>query len=74
MLTLLKAQCYGIHCGLKYGLKTIKEESRWYIIPFILDIVLLPVKLVIVNVMCLTKCGRQIILPMGLEILAEVED
>lgn len=74
MLMFMKAQFSGIIIGFKYGKKVIKEESKWYIIPFMFDIILLPVKLIVVNLMCLTKRGREIILPIGREILEEVED
>lgn len=74
MFSFIKGQFSGIIIGFKYGKKVIKEESKWYIIPFMFDIILLPVKLIVVNLMCLTKRGREIILPIGREILEEVED
>ena len=41
MFSFIKAQFSGIIIGFKYGIKVIKEESKWYIIPFMFDIIIL---------------------------------
>ena len=50
----LAAFWYGIVIGFNWELKLVKE-SKWYIIPFVLDIILMPVKLIIFIPLCCTK-------------------
>ena len=34
------------------------QESKWYLIPLLVDVILIPLKIVIVPFVCLTKRGR----------------
>ena len=57
VLEFLAAFWYGMTVGFKLGLNNVKE-SKWYIIPFVLDIILIPVKLIILVPLCCTKWFR----------------
>lgn len=69
----IRAVWVGILGGFKWYAKTIKE-NKWYIIPCIIDIVLIPIKIVIIPLACFTKCGRKIFITLGRDVLEESED
>jgi hypothetical protein len=60
----VKAVWYGILNGFKWYGKTIRE-CKWYILPFMIDMLLIPAKLVAVPIMCLTKHGRNYLIGIG---------
>ena len=43
-----KGMLFGMKRGLQWYIHTIKYESKWYILTLIVDLVLLPLKLLIV--------------------------
>lgn len=47
----------GISSGYRWYGRRLKE-SKWYIIPMIIDTVLIPLKIVVIPLICLTKKGR----------------
>lgn len=57
MLMFMKAVGTGFTIGWKWYGRRI-QESKWYIIPLIIDIALMPLKIVVVPLICLTKRGR----------------
>ena len=63
----------------KWYIRTIKETEmiRWkiiWIIIFGLDILLLPLKIIIIPIMMLTKRGRKAIIELGSEIMYGCEE
>lgn len=57
MLDNVKALLIGVVCGLKWYGRRIRE-SKWYIIPFVIDMILFPLKLIIISIVCINKNGR----------------
>ena len=57
MLIFVKAIGTGILNGFKWYGRRIKE-SKWYILPLIVDVALIPLKIIVVPLVCLTKRGR----------------
>ena len=66
----VKAVGIGILNGFKWYGRRIKE-SRWYLIPLAIDVVLIPVKIVVVPLACLTRTGRQFFLDIGTDMETE---
>ena len=50
----------GFKIALEWYFRRIKE-NKWIIIPFVLDILLIPVKFVIVEILDLTRGGKRAI-------------
>lgn len=60
----------GLLNGAKwYGRRT--QESKWYLIPLLVDVILIPLKIVIVPFICLTKRGRNYLIRFGKEVEEE---
>ena len=66
MLIFVKALGTGFINGLKWYGRRI-QESKWYIIPLIIDMALIPLKIVVFPLMCLTKRGRNYFIRTGEE-------
>ena len=43
------------------------QEDKWYLIPLLVDVILIPLKIVIVPFVCLTKRGRDSLIRIGKE-------
>ena len=56
----------GVCNGFKWYGRRI-QESKWYIIPLIIDTALIPLKIVVVPFVCLTKRGRNYLIRIGEE-------
>lgn len=50
-----KGMLFGMKRGIQWYIHTIKYESKWYILALIFDLVLLPLKLLIVIPLALFK-------------------
>lgn len=70
MLSLIKAVARGTINGFAWYGRRI-QESKWYIIPIVIDVILIPVKFVIIPCMCLTKQGRKAIISLGQSIMED---
>ena len=66
MLIFVKALGIGFINGWKWYGRHI-QESKWYIIPLIIDTALIPLKIVVVPLICLTKRGRDSLIRIGKE-------
>ena len=66
MLIFVKALGIGCINGLKWYGRRI-QESKWYIIPLIIDMALIPLKIVVFPLICLTKRGRDSLIRIGEE-------
>ena len=66
MLIFVKALGTGFINGWKWYGRRI-QESKWYIIPLIIDTALIPLKIVVVPLICLTKRGRNYLIRIGEE-------
>ena len=66
MLMFMKAVGAGFIIGWKWYGRRI-QESKWYIIPLIIDTALIPLKIVVVPLICLTKRGRNYLIRIGEE-------
>ena len=66
MLIFVKALGTGFINGLKWYGRRI-QESKWYIIPLIIDMALIPLKIVVFPLICLTKRGRNYLIRTGEE-------
>jgi hypothetical protein len=64
MLMLMKEVGTGFINGLKWYGRRI-QESKWYIIPLIIDTALIPLKIVVVPLICLIKRGRNMFVIIG---------
>ena len=64
MLEFLKAFTNGILNGYKWYGRRIRE-SQWWIIPMIFDTATLPLKFIIIPIMCATKRGRKLFISLG---------
>lgn len=70
MLIFVKALGTGFINGWKWYGRRI-QESKWYIIPLIIDTALIPLKIVVVPLICLTKRGRDSLIRIGEEVEEE---
>ena len=61
MQTFVDGLRIGIVGGFKWYGRRI-QESKWYIIPFVIDMLMIPLKIIIIPLACLTKLGRVLIL------------
>ena len=66
MLMFMKAVGAGFIIGWKWYGRRI-QESKWYIIPLIIDMALMPLKIVVIPLICLTKRGRNMFVIIGNE-------
>ena len=66
MLIFVKALGTGFINGLKWYGRRI-QESKWYIIPLIIDMALIPLKIVVFPLISLTKRGRDSLILIGEE-------
>ena len=66
MFMYVKALGTGFINGLKWYGRRI-QESKWYLIPLLVDVILIPLKIVIVPFVCLTKRGRDSLIRIGEE-------
>ena len=66
MLMFMKEVGTGFINGLKWYGRRI-QESKWYLIPLLVDVILIPLKIVIVPFVCLTKRGRDSLIRIGEE-------
>ena len=66
MLIFVKAVGTGFINGWKWYGRRI-QESKWYIIPLIIDMALIPLKIVVFPLICLTKRGRDSLIRIGKE-------
>lgn len=66
MLIFVKALGTGFINSWKWYGRRI-QESKWYIIPLIIDTALIPLKIVVVPLICLTKRGRDSLIRIGEE-------
>ncbi len=57
MLSIVKGILIGVVNGFKWYGRRIKE-SKWYILPLIVDVVLIPLKIVVIPIVCCFKQGR----------------
>ena len=73
MLDNVKALLIGAIGGLKWYGRRIRE-SKWYIIPFVIDVILVPLKLIIIAIVCINKNGRAKVINFWEEILEDEED
>ena len=67
MFMYVKALGTGFINGLKWYGRRI-QESKWYIIPLIIDMALIPLKIVVFPFICLTKRGRNYLIRTGEEV------
>ena len=67
MLMFMKAVGAGFIISWKWYGRRI-QESKWYIIPLIIDTALIPLKIVVVPLICLTKRGRDSLIRIGEEV------
>lgn len=72
-MNILKQIYAGIMINLKWYGRRIRE-SKWWLIPFVLDMLFIPVKVIVMAIMCVTKRGRMRIYAIGLDFLEEMED
>lgn len=70
MWTITKALCEGFGAGVKWYMRRIKE-SKWWIPAFIFDMILVPVKIPMIAVACVTKRGRRWVLDTFTEVIEE---
>jgi hypothetical protein len=68
MLSIVKGILIGVVMGFKWYGRRIKE-SKWYILPLIVDVVLIPLKIVVIPIVCCFKQGRTYCLDLGYEFL-----
>ena len=66
MFMYVKAIGTGFINGLKWYGRRI-QESKWYIIPLIIDMALIPLKIIVAPFVCLTKRGRNYLIRIGEE-------
>jgi hypothetical protein len=66
MLIFVKAIGTGILNGAKWYGRRI-QESKWYLIPLLVDVILIPLKIIVVPFVCLTKRGRDSLIRIGEE-------
>jgi len=66
----VKAFCGGYVNAWRYNMRRIKE-TKWYIIPTVINTLLSPLIVIIMLLMCLTKGGRGLVLLIGRSILEE---
>lgn len=71
MCEFIKSFVVGMGIGFKWQLIQIKR-NKWYIILVIIDIVLIPLKLVLLIPTMTIKCGRKIVFQMSDEMSKEV--
>ena len=57
MFMCVKTVGTGLLNGVKWYGRRI-QESKWYLIPLLVDVVLIPLKIIVVLLVCLTKRGR----------------
>ena len=67
MFMYVKAIGIGLLNGAKWYGRRI-QESKWYLIPLLVDVILIPLKIVIVPFICLTKRGRNYLIRTGEEV------
>ena len=67
------ALVYGMKCGFKYNVMNIKYKSKWYIIPFVLDIIFIPVKIPLIFIAMLIPSVRNQLTEVGLDVIEDVE-
>ena len=73
MFTFIKAFFKGMILGFKwYGRRV--NENKWYIIPLVFDVVLLPIKTIVILIMCLIKGGRKVVFQIGMVAFEDEED
>ena len=70
MFMYVKAVGIGLLNGAKWYGRRI-QESKWYLIPLLVDVILIPLKIVIVPFICLTKRGRDSLIRIGEEMEEE---
>ena len=68
MLSIVKGILIGVVNGFKWYGRRIKE-SKWYILPLIVDVVLIPLKIVVIPIVCCFKQGRAYFLDLRYEFL-----
>ena len=66
MFMYVKAIGSGLLSGAKWYGRRI-QESKWYLIPLLMDVILMPLKIVIASFICLTKRGRNYLIRIGEE-------
>jgi hypothetical protein len=66
MLIFVKAFGTGFINGWKWYGRRI-QESKWYLIPLLVDVILIPLKISVVPFVCLTKRGRDSLIRIGEE-------
>ena len=69
----VKALLIGVIYGFKWYGRRIRE-SKWYIISFVIDMILSPLKLIIIAIVCINKNGRAKIVNIWEELLEDAED
>ena len=67
MLMYVKACGIGLLNGAKWYGRRI-QESKWYLIPLLVDVILIPLKIIVVPFICLTKRGRNYLIRTGEEV------
>jgi hypothetical protein len=72
MFELVKEFWKGVMLGIEYN-KMYIRESKWYIIPFVINIILVVPIIIILLLACFTEKGRRIINAMYLVTLEEME-
>jgi hypothetical protein len=50
------------------------RESKWYLIPFVIDMILFPLKLIIIAIVCINKNVRAKVINFWEELLEDEED
>lgn len=66
MFMYVKAIGIGLLSGAKWYGRCI-QESKWYLIPLLVDVILIPLKIIVVPFICLTKRGRNYLIRIGEE-------
>ena len=66
MFMYVKAVGTGLLNGVKWYGRRI-QESKWYLIPLFVDVILIPLKIIVVPFICLTKRGRNYLIRIGEE-------
>lgn len=70
MFMYVKVVGTGLLNGVKWYRRRI-QKSKWYLIPLLVDVILIPLKIIVVPFVCLTKRGRDSLIRIGEEMEEE---
>ena len=67
---IIKEAGKGFGSGVKWYIRRIKE-NKWWIIAFVIDMILVPIKIPLIAIACITKNGRRWVLYTFTELVEE---